>query len=194
MCLGMFTWRLVLVAWLLPILVSSASLAQKKRDKTKAVVVPSEIYLPTIVAQPECPLKIEKAFVTKTLDGREEMFFQARNTGSKPITFFQVYMLGTNGGGQSSMFPYDRTQTSVLPGAVAPPGLKEDSVELVALTEDLKRKLHLTPGKMRVIALFMVLKVQFQDGTTYDATPLLDSLEEHLKIFADSYEKARLPN
>lgn len=187
-------WRLIKVALLLPILVSSANLAQEKRNKTKAVVIPSEIYLPTIVAQPECPLKIEKAFVAKTLDGTEEMFFQARNTGSKPITFFQIYMIGSNGGGQSSIFPYDRTQTSVPPGAVAPPGLKEDSVEFVPLTEDLKRKLRLTPGKMRVIALFMVVKVQFQDGTTYDATPLLDSLEEHLKMFADAYEKARLPN
>ena len=46
-------WRLVKVALLLPILVSSANLAQEKRNKVKAVVVPSETYLPTIVAQPE---------------------------------------------------------------------------------------------------------------------------------------------
>ena len=91
------------------------------------------------------------------------------------------------------MFPYERTQTSVLAGAVAPPGLNEDSIEFVPLTDDLKQKLRLT-GKMRVIAFFMVLKIEFQDGTTYDATPLLDSLEGHLRMFEDKYDKARLPN
>jgi hypothetical protein len=186
-------FRLIGTCLLLLTLVGSGILAQKPKRKTKAVVIPNEIYFPAIVAQPDCPLKIEKAFVGKTLDGTEEMFFQARNTGSKPIVFFQIDMIGSNGGGQSSIFPYDRTQTSVPPRAVAPPGLKEDSVEFVPLTEDLKQKLRLT-GKMRVIAFFMVLKVQFQDGSTYDATPLLDSLEQHLKMFEDKYEKARLPN
>ncbi len=185
--------RLINAVLLLLVFTSPATMAQEPRKKAKAVVIPSEIYLPTIVAQPDCPLKIEKAFVGKTLDGTEEMFFQARNTGSKPIVFFQIDMVGSNGGGQSSFFPYDRNQPSVPPGAVAPPGLKEDWVEFVPLTEDLKQKLRLT-GKMRVIAFFMVLKVEFKDGTTYDATPLLDSLEEHLRMFADSYEKARLPN
>ena len=175
-------------------LMSFVGLSQEVKRKTKAVVIPSDIYLPTVVAQPDCPLKIEKAFVGKTLDGTEQMFFQARNVGSKPIAFFQVDMVGSNGGGQSSFFPYERTQTTVAPGTIAPPGLKEDSVEFVPLTEELKQKLHLTPGKMKVIALFIVLRVQFQDGTTYDATSLLDSLQEHLRMFEGKYEKARLPN
>lgn len=187
-------FKLINICLLLLTVMSSGILSQEPKRKTKAVVIPNEIYLPTIVAQPDCPLKIEKAFVGKTLDGTEEMFFQARNTGSKPIVFFQIDMIGTNGGGQASIFPYERNQTSVPPGAVAPPGLKEDSVEFVPLTEDLKRKLRLTGGKMRVIALFMVLKVQFQDGTTYDATPLLNYLEEHLRMFESTYEKTRLPN
>ena len=186
-------WKPISVSLLFLILISSATLGQEKRNKAKAVIIPSEIYMPTIVAQPDCPLRIEKAFVGKMLDGTEQMFFQARNTGSKPIVSFQINMMGTNGGGQTSLFPYERTQTSIAPGAVAPPGLKEDSVEFVPLTEDLKQKLRLT-GKMRVIALFMVLKVEFQDGTTYDATPLLDSLEEHLRLFESKYDKARLPN
>jgi hypothetical protein len=185
-------WRLIngVVLLLVFFFVTATNLAQQAPSKAKAVVIPSGIYMPT-VAQPDCPLKIEKAFVGKMLDGTEQMFFQARNTGSKPIVSFQIDMVGSNGGGQSAFFPYKRGQASVLPGAVAPPGLKEDSVEFVPLTEDLKQKLRLT-GKMRVIALFMVLKVEFQDGTTYDAMPLLNSLEEHLRMFEDKYEKARL--
>jgi hypothetical protein len=45
-------------------------------------------------------------------------------------------MMGSNGGGQSAFFPYQRGQTNVLPGAVAPPGLKKDSVEFVPLTDE----------------------------------------------------------
>src|SRR5260370_37480539 len=94
---GFVLRELIKTVLLLLLLVSSPNLAQEKRNKAKAVVVPSEIYMPTIVAQPDCPLKIEKAFVGKMLDGTEQMFFQARNTGSKPITFFQIYMLVSNG-------------------------------------------------------------------------------------------------
>ena len=188
---GKSMWRLS-KAVLCLILVNSSILAQEKRNKVKAVVIPSDIYLPTIVAQPDCPLKIEKGFVAKMLDGTEEMFLQVRNAGGKPVVSFQAYTIGSNGGGVTSMYPYERNQPSVLPGAVAPPGLKENSVEFVPLTEELRKQLGLT-GKMRVIAFFMILKVEFQDGSSYDATKLRDSLEEHLRMFEDNYEKARLP-
>lgn len=173
-------------------LVNFSILAQEKQ-KLKAVVIPSDIYFPTVVAQPECPLKIEKAFVAKMLDGTEEMFLQIRNVGDKPVLSFQAYIIGSNGSGVTSMYPYDRNQSSVLPGAVAPPGLKEKSVEFVPLTEELKQELRLT-GKMRVITFFMILKVEFQNGSRYDATKLRDSLEEHLRMFEGTYEKASLPN
>lgn len=39
----------------------------------------------------------------------------------------------------------------------------------------------------------MILKVEFEDGSSYDATKLRDSLEEHLSLFEDDYEKARFP-
>src|SRR6266487_3098931 len=99
-------WKLISLSLLFLILISSSTLGQEKRNKAKAVIIPSEIYMPTIVAQPDCPLKIEKAFVGKMLDGPEQMFFQARNMGSKSIISFQIDMIGTNGGGQTSLFPY----------------------------------------------------------------------------------------
>lgn len=175
------------------LLVNFSILAQETRSKVKAVVIPSDIYFPTIVSQPDCPLKIEKAFVGKLLDGTEEKFFQARNMGNKAVVSFQVYIMGSNGSGSTSIYPYRRNLPSVLPGAVASPGLKENSVEFVPLTEELRQNLRLT-GKMRVIAFFMILEVEFDDGSRYDATKLRDSLEEHLRMFEDNYEKARLPN
>ena len=184
-------WRLSKTVLCL-ILVSFSIIAQEKRHKVKAVVIPSDIYLSTTVAQPDCPLKIEKAFVAKMLDGTEEMFLQARNTGSKPVISFQAYIIGSNGSGVTSMYPYGPNQPSVLPGAIAPPGLKENSVEFLPLTKELRQQLGLT-GKMRVIAFFMILKVEFEDGSSYDATKLRDSLEEHLSMFEDDYEKARFP-
>ena len=167
---------------------SSTNLAQEATNKAKAIVIPSEIYMPTIVAQPDCPLKIEKAIVGKMLDGAERTFFQARNAGSKPIVFFQIDMLVSSGGGITAIFPYKRSQGSVPPGKVAPPGMNEESIEFVALSEDLKEKLHVR-GKMKAIVFFMVIKVEFEDGSTYDATPLLNSLEEHLRMFEDKYDK-----
>src|SRR5438128_1484962 len=105
-------WRLINGVVLLLVFVTATNLAQQAPSKAKAVVIPSDIYMPTVVAQADCPLKIEKAFVGKMLDGTEQMFFQARNTGSKPIVSFQIDMVGSNGGGQSAFFPYKRGQTS----------------------------------------------------------------------------------
>ena len=164
---------------------ATKSFAQQPSSKAKAVVIPSDIYLPTVVSQPDCPLRIEKAFVAKMLDGTERMFFEARNIGSKPITFFQVDALVSNGNGVSALFPYRRGQKSVLPGEVAPPGLQQDFVEFVPLTDDLRKKL-LLDGKTKAIVIFMVLKIELDDGSTYDATPLFDKIEDHFRLLQNN--------
>src|ERR1044072_8520659 len=179
--------KLIKVVLLLPIFVSSI-LAQDVKDRAKAVVIPSEIYMPTIVAQPECPLKIKKAVVAKMLDGTRRDFFLARNIGNKPILFFQVAAWYSDNTGLNAIWPYKRTQTSVSPGAVAPSELNDGSIEFIPLTEPLRKNLRLD-GKMRRIVFFMVFRVEFDDGSVYDATPLLRSLKEHLTMFEEQYEK-----
>lgn len=169
--------------------------SQEARIGAKAVVIPSEIYMSTVVAQPDCPLKIERALVARMLDGSQKEFFQARNTGTKPIVFFQVAMWHSDNSGLNAIWPYKRTQNVVLPGELAPSKITDGSVEFVPLTENLKEKLGLT-GTMRKIVFFMVFKIEFQDGSVYDATALLNALEQHLTMFEEKYEKEqfRRPN
>jgi hypothetical protein len=167
---------------------------QELKVRPKAVVVPGDIYLPTIVAQPDCPLQIEKAVIAKMLDGTQREFFQARNVGKKPIVFFQVAKWYSDNAGLNAIWPYKRSQVSVPPGAMAPSTLNDGSVEFVPLTDPLKKTLKLE-GKMRGIVFFMVFKIEFEDGTVYDATPLFDALQEHLKLFESLYDKtASRPN
>jgi len=167
---------------------SSSVHAQQEREKATAVIVPSEIYLPTIVVQPDSPLKIETAVLGKMLEGTERTFFRARNISNKPISYFQIYVLASNGSGFTSSFPYKRTQGTLGSGEIAPPGMNEDLVQFIPLTPELTRSLRLS-GKMRQIVFFIVIKVEFEDGTVFDATRLLNSLEEHLKLFGDKYDE-----
>jgi hypothetical protein len=179
--------RVIFISSSLLILLSSSTVAQQGKEKATAVIVPSEIYLPTIVAQPDSPLKIETAVVGKMLDGTERTFFRARNVTNKPIKSFQIYVLASNGSGFTSSFPYKRAQGTLAPNEVAPPGLNDDAVQFIPLTPELIQSLRLS-GKMRLIVFFIVLKVEFEDGTIFDADRLLNSLEEHLKLFGDKYE------
>ena len=183
--------RLLNALGLIIISVVAAS-SQEARRVAKAVVIPSEIYMSAVVAQPDCPVKIERALVAKMLDGSQKGFFQARNTGNKPIVFFQVAMWHSDNSGLNAIWPYRRTQSVVLPGELAPSEMNDGSIEFVPLTENLKDKLGLT-GKMRRIVFFMVFKIEFQDGSVYDATPLLNSLEQHLTMFEEKYEKQKFP-
>jgi hypothetical protein len=60
-------------------------------------------------------------------------------------------------------------------------------VSVIPLTDDLRRKLDLLPP-MKKIVLFMVLQVEYSDGTSYDDRLLFNSLESHLKRFQMAYE------
>ena len=168
-----------------------APIVAQEKQKTTVVIVPSEIFMPSIVVQPDSPIRIEAAVVGKMLDGKDRTFFKARNMTNKPISYLDVYVLASNGTGFSSIFPYKKTQGSLAPGEVAPPGLSEDSVQFILPTESLIQKLRLRT-KMRLILFFMVVKVEFEDGTIYDATRLLNSLEEHVKLFSDKYDDPTL--
>lgn len=160
-------------------------------EKEKAVVIPSEIYFPTIVAQPDCPLKIEKAVMAKMMDGTRRTFYQARNTGDKAISYFQIDAVQSDGTGFTAIWPYRRSLKDLLPSQIAVSNINDGSVEFLPLTEDLKIRLDLTTRKMRAIVFFIVVKIEFQDGTTFHAEPLRDSLEEHLKMFEDEYENVQ---
>ena len=174
------------------VLVSSTGMSMaQKSEKSKAVVIPNEIYLVSIAAQPDCPIRIEKAVMAKMLDGTERPFYEARNIGNKPITFYQVDAVGSDGGGISAIWPYKRTQVSVLPGEISPSNINDGSVEFVPLTEELKNKLKLNTGKLSAIVVFMVVKVEFQDGTTYDVTHLVDNLEEYVRKLQEASVNAR---
>ena len=91
--------------------------------------------------------------------------------------------------GLNAVWPYKRNQARVPAGALVPSDLTDGSVEFLPLTEPLRKKLKLE-GKMRGIVFFMVFKIEFEDGTVYDATPMFDALKEHLRLFESVYDKA----
>ena len=152
---------------------------QRPREKWRFVVVPPEIALVAIANQPGCPLQFENVRMIAHADGGGgSPDFQLRNRGSKPIRSLAYRWwttLHTGGGwGWAGKSPGE----VVMPGQLVPMGGEDDPDEIVPLTDELRDKLHLR-SPLEGLAVLMILKVTYADGTTYDARPMYRALRAY---------------
>lgn len=162
--------KIILLWFMLICFVGSASAQQVDRQqKRKFVVVPADQVLVTVAQQPECPLKFEKAAILADLDGSKASALTLRNEGIKPIRSFTVSVLsGTIT--ESEEF----TKKLLMPGERTS---GDDDVEIVPLTKELRDKLKLN-GPMRFIMVFMVIRVEYADGSVYSAEPAYKAFQK----------------
>ncbi len=186
-------WRMIFLACLF-IGSSVDSLAQDKsalavtqdgaQEKIRGFRVPRENILPVIAYQPDSPIEFLKV---ETLAGVESSGWQQyrfRNRSSKPIKAYKIATMFTAGTGSSIGFEASSPQGYFLPGETYPKDNALESeptqVEIVPLTEALRKEKKLKG--MKAVLIFLVVKVEFADGTVFDDEKTYQALA---KFFED---------
>ena len=147
----------------------------KQLEIQRVVIVPASIGLPVIVDQPDCPLQIEEPRLFKSISGGGGgESYKVRHKGTKPIRSYTIATWNTAGTGWEVE---KLVKGNLVPGQVAT--LVGNEVEFVDLTEGLRDQLELN-GEMQAIVMFMVLRVEYVDGSIYDGKPLYEALKRHL--------------
>jgi hypothetical protein len=162
----------------------AAGAQQSVGQKQRYVLVPPELALITVASQPDCPLQFEDVKVLASVDGGVGgPDFRLRNRSSKPIRDLRYEWWTTEYSGAGGAWPRKVTSEVVMPGQLVPEGEEADKYEIIPLTEELRDKLKLR-GPMRGVAILMVVKVTFADGTTYNAEPTLKALRAYVARLA----------
>jgi len=114
--------------------------------------------------------------------------YQLRNTGNKPISSYTIAIWNSDNTGNLIKWHLNEDQGLFMPGQRSSSGHQDSGLAIVPLSKELKDSLSLRPP-MRGVIFFMILDIEFSDGTRYDAKNILDSLKDHLKHFEPPYEK-----
>lgn len=161
-------------------------------ERRRAVLVPLEVLLPVVVSQPDCPLQYEDVKLIKYTEGYLTGFvgksYRLRNRGSKPIRSYTKAYLTTGGGGNEVTWeapPAPLDSQLLMPGQVPP---NDSVVEIVPLTEELRDKLKLR-GPTEGAFFFMVVRVEFSDGTVYSAEREYKALETYFERVSDKLHR-----
>jgi hypothetical protein len=156
----------------------------RQKEKWRAIALPQEMVMAVAVPQPDCPLAFENLMAIRYLDGylagHGDETYQLRNRGSKPIRAYKVASFVTSLDhaldASEVGWPTDTTNRLLMPGQAAPLSGEGHELEIVPLTEELRDKLKLR-GPMKGILYFMVVRVEFADGTTYNDEKTFKALE-----------------
>jgi hypothetical protein len=170
-------------ALLLLISFSCAVYGQEAQNsqKPQAFIMPSELILPVVASQPGCPIRFENVRSIFYVDrsGTAETF-KLRNIGNRPIRDLTVAAYTSYGGMWSKSRPKSELQRVVLPGETASVGGEED-VEIIPLNDELRTKFKLTDRPMGGVVVFMVVRVEFADGTVFSDEKASKALEAYFK-------------
>lgn len=148
----------------------------KERLIERVVIVPPDIVLPVIANQPDCPLQIEDIKLFGYISGGGGgPSYKVRNKGTKPIRSYTIGAWNSAGTGWEVELPVNG---GLFPGQVSSPG-GGGEVEVVELTESLRNQLNLR-GEMQAIVVFMVVRVEYTDGSVYNSEPVYKALKTHL--------------
>jgi hypothetical protein len=141
----------------------------------RVVMVPPEIILPVIAYQADSPLQIEEIKLFQFVSGGGgSQSYKVRNKGTKPIRSYTIGTWNSVGTGWAVERPM---KENLLPGQVAT--LIGNEVEVVDLTDALRNQLNLR-GVMQASVVFMVVRVEYADGSEYNGEPLYKALKTHL--------------
>lgn len=142
----------------------------------RIVETPREISLPVVAVQPGCPVGFVNIKRFAALGGGGFDDYEYHNIGTKPIR--EIIVASTTGtiGGWRAKSP-----NKPLMSGQTTPKVKDNRYKLVALTEEIREKLNLK-GSMRSVVVFMIISVEFSDGTRYDD-------EKTYKALMPYYEK-----
>ena len=143
-------------------------------EKVRAVMIPRQVSLVTIAYQPDCPLHFEDVKFLAGVNGGGLTSYDLRNSGTKPIRKITI------GDSRGSRWTWDVASEHgpVLAGQLFPRS-KEDWIEVIPMTSELRDKLKLQ-GPMQNVLILMVIRVEFMDGTFYDDEPTYKAMQSYM--------------
>lgn len=153
----------------------------EQAKRKQYIEIPREIALPVIAIQPGCPVQFERVRLLIETSGRAAEALTLYNRGTKPISGVTYAMRTSNGGGWMSSWPKRLIELRIMPGEMIP--LDGEAEVIVPLTDQLRDKFKLR-GSMQMIAVFMIVKVEFTDGSVYEDKETLQALESYLQNLA----------
>jgi hypothetical protein len=167
--------NLIMLVVLMSVSATSLHSQEPSKEKIRAVVVPREVGLISVAYQPDCPLRFENARLFAGVEGGSLKDYRIRNIGKKPIKSITI----GDSSGNTWSWDVAKERGPILPGRLFPRWSKENSVELVPLTNDLRARLNLQ-GPMRGVVVLMVIRVEFMDGSRYDDEKAFNALRQYL--------------
>uniref|UniRef100_A0A7C3PGU5 Uncharacterized protein n=1 Tax=Oscillatoriales cyanobacterium SpSt-418 TaxID=2282169 RepID=A0A7C3PGU5_9CYAN len=159
---------LIVMFWLICACVTNVVGGHQEQQikKSRYVIVPREVVLPVIADQPDCPLKFEKVLYVAGIDAGGGPVYEIRNQGTKPIQSFVIAALHSVGGANAWGFRAETLNDWLMPGETEPKPDEVPQTEIIPLTDKLREQLKLN-GPMKAIVIFMVVRVEFADGSIY---------------------------
>ena len=158
-----------------------ATASAMSQDKIKYETVPDDIVLVAIASQSNCPVKIEDATFLKRTDQPGVLIkYHLRNVSNKSIEFVSLMIQYSSGSGGNST-PMPRVKKVLLPNETLEAVSEPIEYEIVGVYRSDQKSS--TREQLKTLCILLVDKVQFTDGSVYEAPKTLDALFRFFEDF-----------
>jgi len=158
-----------------------ATASGMSQDKIKYETVPDDIVLVAIASQSNCPVKIEDATFLKRTDQPGVLIkYHLRNVSNKSIEFVSLMIQYSSGSGGNST-PMPRVKKVLLPNETLEAVSEPIEYEIVGVYRSDQKSS--TREQLKTLCILLVDKVQFTDGSVYEAPKTLDALFRFFEDF-----------
>ncbi len=183
----MKTIALLSVSVILAVCFNKAAAQTTSQSPFRAVSVPKESTLPVIAHQPNCPLRLFHVDTRAYLEGGGKVILKYRNESNKPIKSYKIAYINTFSAGKEFILgglPPDEVVRPSEEIVFGNPHLDK----LVELNKDIRESLHLG-DTMQSVTIFLVVRVEFADGSIFEDEELYKRLKTFMSKVANCTEK-----
>lgn len=164
----------------LTILVACGAFAQAQTANGRYEFVSNQLVLPVVVVQNDSPLVVEQFFVVRDEERKFQTEYKLRNKSSKAIRAYRIAVWYSD-------------NTGYLGYGIMPNGGRVLKAKTTIDTFTSKRILASDGGEkpdrfLQKIVFFMVVDVEFEDGSVFDARSIFESLTKHLELYESAYD------
>lgn len=157
------------------------------QERIKYETVPDHMVLVAIASQTSCPLKIEDATFLKRTDQPGVLIkYKLRNISNKSIEFVSV-MIQYSGGSGGNSTPMPRVKKILLPNETLESVSEPIDYEIVGVYRSDQKSS--ASEELKTLIILLVDKVQFSDGSIYEAPQTLDALFRFFQEFCHRQQK-----
>lgn len=149
----------------------------KKRSEAKEYFVePRESVLPVLASQPSCPLELANLEFHHYKGGGGVQNYTVRNRSAKPIIRFVIATVSFAGGGSLDDIVARSRNEWLVPGESWPRKSDDLNATAMSITDDTRSQYGIGPP-MKGIVIYLVVRVEFSDGSIYDDEPMYRELK-----------------